>query len=216
MSHPSFHHYHHHTYSRSLLAASSASSSADGEELDDSSSDIDEPTSSTPPSTDDVELVPMELSRRARLRKRLFPPKTDEDGLTFRQKLAKAGLSVVLSYGWVSNVSYAISVSIAWYIFSSQTGLSPLAPGQWKKFLGVYAGFWVFNNMVRPIRFALSVGVSLYFERLVENIQTTFRVRKGVAIFLTVFLANVVGTIALSGAGIWLASLAAGVPVFVK
>jgi len=151
----------------------------------------------------------------SRLRKRLFPPKED-DGLTFKQKLAKAGLSVVLSYGWVSNVSYSISVSLAWFIFSKQTGLSPLAPQQWKKFLAVYAGFYVFNNMVRPIRLGISVGVSLYFERLVNAIQERLRVKKGVAIFITVFLANVVGTIALMCSGIWLASLAAGVPVFAK
>lgn len=159
---------------------------------------------------------PKELSRLARLKNRLSPPKEDEDGMTFRQKLSKAGLSVVLSYGWVSNVSYSIAVSIAWYIFSSQTGFSPLAPGQWKKFLAVYAGFFVFNNMVRPIRFGISVGVSLYFEKLINRIQETFGVRKGVAIFLTVFFANVVGTIALMCTGIWLASLASGVPVFAK
>jgi hypothetical protein len=159
---------------------------------------------------------PKELSRLARLKNRLFPPKEDEDGMTFKQKLGKAGLSVVLSYGWVSNVSYSISVSIAWYIFSSQTGFSPLAPGQWKKFLAVYAGFFVFNNIVRPIRFGISVGVSTQFEKLIKKIQDTFGVRKGVAIFLTVFFANVVGTIALMCTGIYLASLAAGVPIFAK
>ncbi|CAJ1953340.1 unnamed protein product [Cylindrotheca closterium] len=155
------------------------------------------------------------LSRTARLRKKLFPPKED-DGLTFKQKLSKAGLSVMLSYGWVSNVSYSITVSLAWFIFSKQTGLSPLAPQQWKKFLAVYSGFYVFNNIVRPIRLGISVGVSLYFERLVKTIQELLRVKKGVAIFITVFLANVVGTIALMCLGIWLASMAAGVPVFAK
>jgi hypothetical protein len=43
---------------------------------------------------------------------------TEKDGLTFRQKLKKAGMNVVLSYGWVSNMSYGVSMSIAWYIFS--------------------------------------------------------------------------------------------------
>ncbi|KAL3939194.1 MAG: hypothetical protein SGBAC_006031 [Bacillariaceae sp.] len=155
------------------------------------------------------------LSRTARLRKKLFPPKED-DGLTFRQRLAKAGLSVVLSYGWVSNVSYSITVSLAWFIFSKQTGLSPLAPQQWKKFLGVYAGFYVFNNFVRPLRLGISVGVSVYFERVIKAIQERLGVKKGVAIFITVFLANVVGTISLMCLGIWLAAMAAGVPIFVK
>mmetsp|Transcript_112919 Transcript_112919/g.315473 ORF Transcript_112919/g.315473 Transcript_112919/m.315473 type:complete len:253 (+) Transcript_112919:106-864(+) len=154
-----------------------------------------------------------EISRIQKFRRRLFPPKTD-DGLTFRQRLAKAGMSVVLSYGWVSNVSYSVTVSLAWYIFSKRTGLSPLAPGQWKSFLAVYAGFYVFNNIVRPLRFALSVSVSMYFDRVVQGIQDKFQVKKGVAVGLTVFFFNVVGTIALMCLGISIASAAAGVPVW--
>jgi hypothetical protein len=37
----------------------------------------------------------------------------DGDGLTFKQKLAKMGLSVLLSYGFVSNMSYCVTVSLA-------------------------------------------------------------------------------------------------------
>ena len=39
--------------------------------------------------------------------------KDDGDGLTFKQKLAKMGLSVLLSYGFVSNMSYCVTVSLA-------------------------------------------------------------------------------------------------------
>jgi hypothetical protein len=45
---------------------------------------------------------------------------TPSDGVTFRQRLAKLGLAAALSYGWVSNMSYSVSVSLAWYIFSIQ------------------------------------------------------------------------------------------------
>ena len=155
-----------------------------------------------------------ELTRLQRWKRLLFPPKP-KDGLSFRQRLAKMGLSVVLSYGWVSNVSYSITVSLAWYIFNKRTGLSPLAPGQWKPFLAVYAGFWVFNNIIRPVRLALSIGVSAFFDTVVNSVQEKFRVNKSVAVALTVFLANVVGTISLMCLGISLASLASGVPVFV-
>jgi len=153
-------------------------------------------------------------SRLQRMKRILFPPKPD-DGLTFKQRLGKAGLSVLLSYGWVSNMSYCFTVSAAWYIFNKRTGLSPLAPGQWKPFLAIYAGFYVFNNFIRPARFALSIGVGRYFERFVNMIQKKFRVSKGVAIFLTVFLANIVGTTTLMCAGIWLAATLSGVPIFV-
>jgi len=60
------------------------------------------------------------LGPLARLRK--YYAKSD-DGLTFRQRLGKMGLNVALSYGWVSNMSYAVTVSLAWYIFSKRVSM---------------------------------------------------------------------------------------------
>lgn len=48
--------------------------------------------------------------------KALFKPK--DDGLTGKERLAKMGLSALLSYGFVSNMSYSVAVSLAWYGFS--------------------------------------------------------------------------------------------------
>ena len=194
------------TQTTTTTTAWMAASADGGDEVEKTNDDTDTDTD-----TDDD--TSEELSGLQKLKRKLFPPKPD-DGLTFKQRLGKAGLSVVLSYGFVSNVSYSITVSLAWYIFSKQTGLSPMAPGQWKPFLGVYAGFWVFNNIIRPARFAFSLGVSMYFDRFVSMIQKRFRVNKSVAVFLTVFLANVVGTLTLMCTGITLAGMAAGVPVF--
>lgn len=145
--------------------------------------------------------------------KNIFKKKSKDD-LSFKQKLAKMGMSVALSYGWVSNMSYTVTVSLAWYGFSKKTGLSPLAPGQWKPFLAVYAGFYVFNNFVRPIRLAVSAGVSVYFDRAIAFIQRKTNCSKGIAIGLMVFLANIVGTTTFMALGISLAAAAAGVPVF--
>ena len=92
--------------------------------------------------------------------------------------------------------------------------MSPLAPGQWKGFLAVYAGFYVFNNIIRPMRFAASVGVAPYFERAVETVQRKTKLNKGLSIGIVVFLANICGTTSLMGLGIYIASLAAGIPVF--
>mmetsp|Transcript_45821 Transcript_45821/g.51089 ORF Transcript_45821/g.51089 Transcript_45821/m.51089 type:complete len:249 (-) Transcript_45821:282-1028(-) len=137
----------------------------------------------------------------------------DDDGLTFKQKLANMGLSALLSYGFVSNMSYCVSVGLAWFGFSKQTGLSPLAPGQWKKFLAVYAGFYVFNNIVRPIRLAISVGVTPYFDKAVARVQRKTGLKKSLSIGIVVFLANICGTTSLMGLAIWIASIAAGVPI---
>lgn len=139
----------------------------------------------------------------------------DGDGLTFRQKLAKMGLSALLSYGFVSNMSYCVSVGLAWFGFSKKTGLSPLAPGQWPKFLAVYAGFYVFNNIVRPIRLAISIGVTPYFDKAVATIQRKTGFNKTLSIGIVVFLANICGTTSLMAFSVWIASLAAGVPIFV-
>jgi hypothetical protein len=101
-----------------------------------------------------------------------------------------------------------------WFGFSKKTGLSPLAPGQWKGFLAVYAGFYVFNNFVRPMRLAASVGVAPYFEKAVNTIQRKTKLSKGVSVGIVVFLANVCGTTSLMSLGIYIASLAAGIPIF--
>ena len=67
-----------------------------------------------------------------------------------KDSLAKLGLNALLAYGFVSNVSYITCVILAWVTFGKSTGLSPLAPGQWKKYLLVYAGFLHPNNRYEP------------------------------------------------------------------
>jgi hypothetical protein len=148
-----------------------------------------------------------------RIQSYFAPP---DDGLTFRQRLGKVGLSCALAYGWVSNMSYSVTVSLAWYIFSKQTGKSPLAPGQWKGFLAVYAGFWVFNNIVRPLRLTVAIAIGPQFDNVVAGIEKRMRVSRGVAIFITVLFANLFGTILAMASGVLLASTLAGVPVFAK
>ena len=139
----------------------------------------------------------------------------DDDKLTFRQKLAKMGLAAMLSYGFVSNMSYAVTVSCAWYIHNIQNKVSPLGPGQWKPFLMIYSGFWIFNNIVRPIRLGISLAlVAPQFDRILNYIQTQYHVSRTVAIAITVFMANVVGTISAMSLGIVIASILSGVPIF--
>jgi CDGSH-type Zn-finger protein len=136
------------------------------------------------------------------------------DGLTTKERLAKMGLSALLSYGWVSNMSYAVTLSLSWYTHSKKTGMSPLAPNQWKPFLAVYAGFYVFNNIIRPLRFGMSVVVSRYFDNFVNFIQRKSGLGRKASIGVVVFLANVCGTFAAMGLGVSIASALSGVPIF--
>jgi hypothetical protein len=92
--------------------------------------------------------------------------------------------------------------------------MSPLAPGQWKPYLAVYAGFYVFNNILRPVRFGVSVIVSKYFDSFVNFIQTKTNLSRKWSIGIVVFLANVCGTLTAMALGVSIASTAAGVPIF--
>jgi len=47
---------------------------------------------------------------------------TASDGLTTSQQLAKMGLSALLSYGFVSNMSLCVTVSLAWFSFNKKVG----------------------------------------------------------------------------------------------
>jgi hypothetical protein len=94
--------------------------------------------------------------------------------------------------------------------------MSPLAPGQWKPYLAIYAGFYVFNSIIRPIRVAVAVSVSPFFDRVISGIQNRLKVNRTIAIVLTVVSVNLIGTLAIMCGCIQVAATAAGVPVFSK
>jgi hypothetical protein len=91
-----------------------------------------------------------------------------------RDSLGKLGMSALLAYDFVSNISgvIVIAVSLAWFVFCKKTGVSPLDPGQKPAFLVTYTAFSVTLNVVRPARFALSMAISPYFERVRKAIST--------------------------------------------
>jgi hypothetical protein len=89
-----------------------------------------------------------------------------------------------------------------------------MAPGQKPAFLAMYAGFTLMLNIVRPARFALSMAISPYFERIRKAIQRKFGVSpKGAAVLMIIFI-NLMGTCSLMVLGVGLASVLSGVPVW--
>jgi hypothetical protein len=66
---------------------------------------------------EDAFAIESKLTLFERIKKGFGP---QNDGLSFRQRIGKMGMSVFLSYGWVSNMSYSVTVSLAWYIFSKR------------------------------------------------------------------------------------------------
>ena len=112
------------------------------------------------------------------------------------------GLSVLLSY------------SIAWYIFNVKYKTSTLAPNQWKSYLLVYSGFYIFNRIVRPARLGVAALLSQYFDAAIQYIQDRTQLRRKYCIGILVFMTNVVGTLFVMSCGICMASLASGIPIF--
>ena len=97
---------------------------------------------------------------------------TDKADADFSSKaLAGLGLNALLAYGFVSNVSYITCLVLSWISFSGNTQMSPLAPGQWKPFLAIYAGYWAVNNVLRPLRFSLSLLLMPYFNKMIDFVQ---------------------------------------------
>ena len=131
-----------------------------------------------------------------------------------RESLSKLGMSALLAYGFVSNVSGVVAVSSAWFIFSKRTGLSPLHPGQKAAFFTLYAGFTVALNVIRPARFALSMAISPTFDKIRKGIQVRLGVGPKTAATLMIVFINLMGTTALMCAGVGLASMLSGVPIW--
>jgi hypothetical protein len=89
-----------------------------------------------------------------------------------------------------------------------------LAPGQWKTFTAAYAGFYIMLNIIRPARFALSIAISPFWERTIQQLQDRFNVSKPVAFGLVVFVLNFCGSIAMMAGGVLAASVLSGVPIW--
>jgi len=94
--------------------AATSTSATDDDDTDSSATDSTE--AATLASATDEESS--KLTFRERIKKLWW--KNDDSSLTTRQRLAKLGLAAVLSYGWVSNVSYAVCLSLAWFGFSKK------------------------------------------------------------------------------------------------
>ncbi|WIA15275.1 hypothetical protein OEZ85_001946 [Tetradesmus obliquus] len=98
-----------------------------------------------------------------------------------KQKLAEYGLGAFAAYGILSNLNAGVLVTIAWLAVVKQTGLTPIDPGQWPKFLAVYAGLYITTNLLRPVRLTLALAAAPAFNSALERIQSTLRVNKAVA-----------------------------------
>jgi len=130
-----------------------------------------------------------------------------------REALAGLGLNAVLAYGFVSNVSYITCLILSWVSHGKLYGISPLAPGQRKNFLAIYGGFWVTNNILRPLRFSLSLVLTPFFNKLIDFVVLRTGFKRPTSTGIVVFLVNFCGTISYLVLGLLAATTLTSTPL---
>jgi len=131
-----------------------------------------------------------------------------------RKKLSQMGVMCLLSYGFISNINAMTLILLATYRAIVITGASPFASAASLKQFGItYAGLYLFSNVVRPFRMAAAVALQPAFEKFVKRVESTLKCKRAVAITITVIIANVCGTFAFLGLGLFGISSATGVTV---
>ena len=95
--------------------------------------------------------------------------------------MARLGLGAVASYGFVSNVTYGGGLAVSWIAFFNQKGVSPLAPGKWPAFLAFYAGFWMAQNFVRPLRLSAALAMAPLFDKFITTVEKRAGMSRGAA-----------------------------------
>jgi len=137
-----------------------------------------------------------------------------------KAQLRALGVDAVFMYGVLSNFNVAMLATLSWFVASQATGLSPLAPGQWKYFVGTYVGFYgSLGFIIRPFRVALTFSTTPLYSLFVERVRRFLPLRskfpklnRTLAIVFVSILLNVAGTFGLIALGASFAGLLAGVP----
>lgn len=130
-----------------------------------------------------------------------------------KQAIAKLGIDFGLTYNMISNVNGSITLSTAWYIASMKTGISPLAPGNWRSLLAAYASLYVVAALIRPFRIAFAIGVTHKMEHFLQYVEKRIGCTRTNAIGM-VFAFGIVLWLTCCAAGVTLASTLAGVPLW--
>mmetsp|Transcript_19602 Transcript_19602/g.21910 ORF Transcript_19602/g.21910 Transcript_19602/m.21910 type:complete len:270 (-) Transcript_19602:77-886(-) len=130
-----------------------------------------------------------------------------------KQAFAKLGIGFGLTYSFISNINGSITLSVAWYIASIKTGLSPCATGQWKNLVAAYASMYIFVFLLRPLRVTLALGMTYRMERLLQCMQKRRGYTRQKAIIVTSILGIVLWG-SCCAIGVTLASAFSGVPLW--
>lgn len=96
-------------------------------------------------------------------------------------------------------------MAVSWVGFVKKFGTSPLASGQWPKFLAFYSAFWMAQNFIRPLRFSLALAMAPAFDRFVDFLAEKLRISRPKAFGVYIAILGVTTSTLVFG-GIFLAA----------
>lgn len=115
------------------------------------------------------------------------------------------GAILVLAYNFVSNVMAGIVFAAAWARTCASSGVSPLAPGMWPKFLEIKATLdIIFGGPCLPVRAIITIPWFFCYRRFVVSLASNSPMRERYPIInrcMSVLLSYLVANIALVGGG---------------
>ncbi|CAJ1953498.1 unnamed protein product [Cylindrotheca closterium] len=128
------------------------------------------------------------------------------------KRISNLGVSFALSYSMISQINASITFSVAWYLSSKRTGLSPLVPGEWKSLLTAYATIYGIIQVLKPFRVAAAIGMSKLSKEFLDATEKKLNCKRRTAIFFQYALGWMIW-LCLATVGVTIASTASGVPL---
>eukprot|EP00526_Cylindrotheca_closterium_P019101 CAMPEP_0113634214 /NCGR_PEP_ID=MMETSP0017_2-20120614/17813_1 /TAXON_ID=2856 /ORGANISM="Cylindrotheca closterium" /LENGTH=224 /DNA_ID=CAMNT_0000544899 /DNA_START=1 /DNA_END=672 /DNA_ORIENTATION=+ /assembly_acc=CAM_ASM_000147 len=98
------------------------------------------------------------------------------------KRISNLGVAFALSYSLISQINGSITLSVAWYLSSKRTGLSPLVPGEWKSLLTAYATIYGIIQIMKPFRVAAAIGMSRLSKEFLEATEEKLACKRRTAI----------------------------------
>ena len=130
-----------------------------------------------------------------------------------KSKAAKTGIAFMLSYTMISKITIATTFSVAWYVASKTTGLSPLAPGNWKALVAAYGSLCPIVALLQPFRVTLAAALTKKTDDLLVKTQHRLLCSRKTAIMMQVMLILAVFVGCMAG-GVTTASMLSRVPIW--
>ena len=128
------------------------------------------------------------------------------------EEFDRTWMSFRLSCACRSNLTSLLPFCHSSRLTITQTGLSPLVPGQWKSLLAAYAGLYAIITLMRPIRIAAAAALASRVETLLLWTQQRLNCGRSTAIGVN-FSAGLLIWMLCAAAGVSIASAASGVPI---